>query len=175
MILSWMYSWAIYIDIWVIFFWHFYTRMLRRKLLLRFSSIWVILGRENKSQGGRYSCATFHYLFVGEVRNTYQPLTSIRFLSPCFCWFHITRGGQALAFWFMFTDNEMSMMINYTALRFCCGAYLCSPKSEANKCLMSCHRTTVKPTFFWPSDTQLVLDGVFRRLICNLDFYFLRG
>lgn len=99
--------------------------------------------KKNQPQDRRYSCATFSYLFIGGEKNTYQPLTSIRFLSPCLCWFHIIQGGRVLAFWFMFTDNEMSMMINFAALRFCCGAYFCSPKPRANKCIISCHRTTV--------------------------------
>ena len=102
----------------------------------------------------------------GGVKNAYQPLTSIRFLSPCLFWFHIIQGGRVLAFWFMFTDNEMSMMINFAALRFCCGAYFCSPKPKANKCIISCHRTTVKlclnpviHSLYWMES----------RVICNRD------
>lgn len=44
-------------------------------------------------------------------------------------------GKKSASLWFMCTDNEMSVMINYAALRFCCGAYLCSLNYEANKCL----------------------------------------
>lgn len=122
--------------------------------------------KKNQSQDRRYSCATFSYLFIGGVKNAYQPLTSIRFLSPCLFWFHIIQGGRVLAFWFMFTDNEMSMMINCAALSFCCGAYFCSPKPKANKCIISCHRTTVKlclnpviHSLYWMES----------RVICNRD------
>lgn len=70
----------------------------REKASAPVSSLWIILGRENKSPCRRYSCATFSYLFVGEGNNTYQLLTSIRFLSPCLCWFYITQGRKVLAF-----------------------------------------------------------------------------
>ena len=153
-----------YLDYFI--FWHFYTRMLGEKLEVQFFSVWVILGGKNQSQDRRYSCATFSYYFIGGVKNTYQLLTSIRFLSPCLCWFHITQGGRVLAFWFMFADNEMSMMINFAALRFCCGAYFCSPKPKANKCIISCHRTTVKLCF------NPVIHGLYwmeSRVICNWD------
>lgn len=62
------------------------------------SPLGVIPGRENKSQGRRYSCVTVYYLFVGEGNNTFWPLTSIRFLPPCLCWFYITQGRKVLAF-----------------------------------------------------------------------------
>lgn len=149
-IFTWVYSWILgqFILIFrLIYLLAFLCQDDGENLQFQFSSVWVILGRENKSQDRRYSCATFCYLLVEGVKNTYQPLTSIRFLSPCLCWFHITQGGKVLAFWFMFTDSEMSMMINFTALRFCYGAYLHSPISETNKCLVSCHRTTVKLSF----------------------------
>ena len=70
----------------------------------------------------------------------------------------------------MFTDNEMSMMINFAALRFCCGAYLCSLKPKANKCIISCHRTMVKLCF------NPVIDGLYwmeSRVICSLDGFLI--
>jgi hypothetical protein len=86
-------------------------------------------------------------LICGRSENTYQLPTSIRFLPPFLCWFCITQGGKVFAFWFIFTDSEMSMMINCTALRFCCGAYLCGPNSETNKCVMPCRRQIAKLSY----------------------------
>jgi hypothetical protein len=56
-------------------------------------------------------------------------------------------GRKSACFWCIFTDSEMSMMINCTALRFCCGAYLCGPNSETNKCVMPCRRQIAKLSY----------------------------
>lgn len=77
--------------------WAFSCQDSGRKLLLQVP-LWVIPGRENKSRARRYLCVTFYYLFVGKRNNTFQPLTSIRFLSPCLCWLYITQGRKVLAF-----------------------------------------------------------------------------
>lgn len=147
-ILSLVHSLEIYIDFRLYYFTVFLCPDARSKILLQFPHIWIILGRENKSQS-RMWCVLCSLLLLTSGRSGkihisfWQASDSL----PTFMFILYQSGKKSACLWFMVTGSEMPLMINYTALRFCSGAYLRSTHCEAYKCLMSCQRQTVKLTF----------------------------
>lgn len=147
-ILNLVHSLEVYIDFRLYYLTVFLCLDARNQILLQFPHIWVIFGWENKSQS-RMWCVLCNLLVLTSGRSRkrhirlWQPSDSV----PTFMFISYQSRKKSACLWFMVMNSEMPLMINYTALRFCCCDYLHSPHCEAYKCLMSCQRQTVKLTF----------------------------
>lgn len=93
----------------------------RSKILLQFLHIWVILGKENKSQS-RMWCVLCNLLLLtsGRSGKIHIRLWQLSDSVPTFMFISYQSRKKSACLWFMVMDSEMPLMINYTALRFCC-------------------------------------------------------